>query len=75
MLWTKSWVWLRFKITIIPQQIVVPQIMTTETFARKMKYSLCYFRFDLFTVVNKKYAFFWDITPRGSCKNRRFGGI
>jgi Rieske Fe-S protein len=23
---------------------------------------------------NKKNAVFWDVTPRGSCKNQRFGG-
>jgi hypothetical protein len=23
---------------------------------------------------NTKNAVFWDVTPRGSCKNRRFGG-
>jgi hypothetical protein len=24
-------------------------------------------------VVTKKNGVFWDVTPRGSCKNRRFG--
>jgi hypothetical protein len=24
--------------------------------------------------VTMKNSVFWDVTPRGSCKNRRFGG-
>jgi hypothetical protein len=28
----------------------------------------------IFTAVTMKNAFFWDVTPCGSCKNRRFGG-
>jgi hypothetical protein len=32
-------------------------------------------RFEVFTVVTMKNAVFWDVTTRGSCKNRRFGGI
>jgi hypothetical protein len=31
-------------------------------------------RFGVFTAVTMKNAVFWDVTPRGSCKNRRFGG-
>jgi hypothetical protein len=31
-------------------------------------------RFEVFTVVTMKNAAFWDVTPCGSCKNRRFGG-
>jgi hypothetical protein len=27
-----------------------------------------------FTIQHLKNAVFWDVTPRGSCKNRRFGG-
>jgi hypothetical protein len=26
------------------------------------------------TIVNLKNCVFWDVTPCGSCKNRRFGG-
>jgi hypothetical protein len=29
---------------------------------------------DVFTAVPMKNAVFWDVTPCGSCKNRRFGG-
>jgi hypothetical protein len=29
-------------------------------------------RFEVFTVVTVKNGVFWDVTPRGSCKNRRF---
>jgi hypothetical protein len=31
-------------------------------------------KFEVFTAVNMKNAVFCDITPCGSCKNRRFGG-
>jgi hypothetical protein len=31
-------------------------------------------RFEVFTAVTMKNVVFWDVTPCGSCKNRRFGG-
>jgi hypothetical protein len=31
-------------------------------------------RFEVFTAVTMKNNVFWDVTPCGSCKNRRFGG-
>jgi hypothetical protein len=31
-------------------------------------------KFEVFTVVTMKNGVFWDVTPCGSCKNRRFGG-
>jgi hypothetical protein len=34
----------------------------------------CYVRFEVFTAVTMKNGVFWDVTPCGSCKNRRFGG-
>jgi hypothetical protein len=36
--------------------------------------SQCYVRFEVFTAVTMKNGVFWDVTPRASCKNRRFGG-
>jgi hypothetical protein len=30
-------------------------------------------RSEVFTAVTMKKGIFWDVTPRGSCKNRRFG--
>jgi hypothetical protein len=30
-------------------------------------------RFEVSTAVTKKNCVFWDVTPYGSCKNRRFG--
>jgi hypothetical protein len=33
-----------------------------------------YVRFEVFTAVTMKMAVVWDVTPCGSCKNRRFGG-
>jgi hypothetical protein len=32
-------------------------------------------RFEVFTAVTMKNGIFWAVTPRDSCKNRRFGGI
>jgi hypothetical protein len=32
-------------------------------------------RLEVFTAVTIKNGVFWDVTPCGSCKNRRFGGI
>jgi hypothetical protein len=29
-------------------------------------------RFEVFTAVTKKNGVFWDVTPYGCCKNRRF---
>jgi hypothetical protein len=31
-------------------------------------------RFEVFTAGTRKNGAFWDVTPCGSCKNRRFGG-
>jgi hypothetical protein len=31
-------------------------------------------RFEVFTAVTMKNCVFWDVTPCGSCKSRRFGG-
>jgi hypothetical protein len=31
-------------------------------------------RFEVFTAVTLKNGVFWDVTPFGCCKNRRFGG-
>jgi hypothetical protein len=30
--------------------------------------------FEVFTAVTMKNGIFWDVTPCGSCRNRRFGG-
>jgi hypothetical protein len=32
-------------------------------------------RFEVFTAVTMKNGVFWDVTPCGSCKTRRFGGF
>jgi hypothetical protein len=34
----------------------------------------CCVIFEIFMAVTMKNGVFWDVTPRGSCKNRRFGG-
>jgi hypothetical protein len=31
-------------------------------------------RFEIFMAMTMKNCVFWDVTPCGSCKNRRFGG-
>jgi hypothetical protein len=31
-------------------------------------------RFEVFTALTMKNGVFWDVTPHGSCKNRRFEG-
>jgi hypothetical protein len=31
-------------------------------------------KFEVFTVVIMENGVFWDVTPCGACKNRRFGG-
>jgi hypothetical protein len=31
-------------------------------------------RSEVFTAMTMKNGVFWDVTPCGSCKNRRFGG-
>jgi uncharacterized Zn-finger protein len=36
--------------------------------------TLSYVRLEDFTAVTMKNGVFWDVTPCGSCKNRRFGG-
>jgi hypothetical protein len=33
-----------------------------------------YVRFEVFAAVTMKNGVLWDVTPCGSCKNRRFGG-
>jgi hypothetical protein len=38
------------------------------------KYFGFYIRFEGFTAVTMYNGVSWDVTPRGSCKNRRFGG-
>jgi hypothetical protein len=30
--------------------------------------------FEVFTEVTMNKGVFWDVTPRGGCKNRSFGG-
>jgi hypothetical protein len=32
-------------------------------------------RFEVFTAVTMKNGVFWDVTPCGSCNNRRFGEL
>jgi hypothetical protein len=40
----------------------------------QIKHRLESVRFEVFTAVAMKNGVFWDVTPCGSCKSRRFGG-
>jgi hypothetical protein len=42
--------------------------------AGQARFDLLQIRFEVFTAVTMKTGVFWDVTPCGSCKNRRFGG-
>jgi hypothetical protein len=33
-----------------------------------------FIKFEFFAAVTMKNGVFWDVTPCGSCENRRFGG-
>jgi hypothetical protein len=41
---------------------------------RDLVNSIMNVRFEVFTAVTMKNGVFLDVTPSGSCKNRRFGG-
>jgi hypothetical protein len=50
-----------------------PYTRTMSQLASPWNYRVCV-RFEVFTAVTMKNGVFWDVTPCGSCKNRRFGG-
>jgi hypothetical protein len=56
-----------------------PDIMGKEQYSgdfcseKKFWIRLFSVRSEVFTAVTMKNAVFWDVTPYGSCKNRRFG--
>jgi hypothetical protein len=41
---------------------------------RCLEFSFFFVRFEVFTAVTMKNCVFWDVTPCGSCTNRRFEG-
>jgi hypothetical protein len=43
-------------------------------FSPVLKIKQSFVRFEVFTAVTMKNGVFLDVTPCGSCKNRRFGG-
>jgi hypothetical protein len=49
------------------------QLTSTDYWSYRQKIEW-FVRFEVFTTVTVKNGVFWDVTPRGSCKNRRFGG-
>jgi hypothetical protein len=46
----------------------------SKSFLSVLKHKKDGVRFEVFTTVTMKNAVFLDVTPCGSCKNRRFGG-
>jgi hypothetical protein len=55
----QSWNWL---ITIVSSRLI--------WVLKLIKFSV---KFEVFTTVTMRNGIFWDVTPFGSCKNRRFG--
>jgi hypothetical protein len=53
----------------MPNALISARIMVKTC----MKTYINYIRFEVFTAVTMKNDAFWDVTPWGSCKNRRFG--
>jgi hypothetical protein len=60
--------------------LVVEDVTETMVFTSDVKLVFLFYiseyscvRFDVFTKVTMKNGVFWDVTPCGSCKNRRFG--
>jgi hypothetical protein len=66
--------------------VVLPQILAASMFVLLVHCALftavsteiynfiLYVRFEVFMAVTMKNAIFWDVTPCGYCKSRRFGG-
>jgi hypothetical protein len=55
----------------IPACLLLRPLWLAET--DPVDWSTFYVRFEVFTAVTMKNAALWDVTPCGSCKNRRFG--
>jgi hypothetical protein len=53
---------------------VVPPMSGASTVTTRPPQNTEYVRLEVFTAVTMKNGVFWDDTPCGSCKNRRFGG-
>jgi hypothetical protein len=53
------------------QSFILRTIFSSLLLSHELKVDL---RFEVFTAVTIKNVVFWDVTPCGSCKNRRFGG-
>jgi hypothetical protein len=63
-------------------QSIPPKPISKRTYAASLRlpfrflmilWGLQFVRFEVFTAVTMKNVIFWDATPCGSCKNRRFG--
>jgi hypothetical protein len=59
----------RQPVTILSQ---INPVHTTPSYLIKVNLNVV--RFEVFTAVTMKNDVLWDVTPCGSCKNRRFGG-
>jgi hypothetical protein len=51
-------------------ELYAPSLESFKFYLKK----LLLVKFEVFMAVTMKNGFFWDVTPCGSCKNRRFGG-
>jgi hypothetical protein len=51
-----------------------PYVWVLNLALGQLQYFVDYVRFEVFTAVTMKNGVFGDVTPCGSCKNRRFGG-
>jgi hypothetical protein len=58
----------------IPGPRSIPYLGNVLVFNVPRESRLSYVRLEVFTAVTMKKGVFWDVTPCGSCKNRRFGG-
>jgi hypothetical protein len=51
----------------------IPEPVTDE-YVLRLQPNVFIVRFEVFTAVTMNNGVFLDVTPCGSCKNRRFGG-
>jgi hypothetical protein len=63
-----------FELPHFPQKTFAKSEFPVENFAQSRTH-INYVRFEVFTAATMKNGILWDVTPCGSCKNRRFGGI
>jgi hypothetical protein len=60
--------------TIITPGNILDQFSLIEEIQVNLLNTIFYLRFELLTGMTVKNGVSWDVTPCGSCKNRRFEG-